>query len=138
MNRIRLNQFKRWADEVDAELEHESEPSEWNDDVEIHTFRAVLERREPSLNHFGEIVQQPKSYVEVNGHVDKLEVMAGESLEITVEEWDDPGEENYEKREVQRTGQLGGEVQVSVWGDEFVFQEAGRDGHMRKITITPK
>lgn len=133
MRRDKIAVLKRWAEKHDAEFIREKTQASWNPDVEINTFRAVLERYDLNMTPDG-MARRPKAFIEVNGYVDQYEIRGGDSLEITEETWTDPCEQDYESRTVESTGQTGGEVQIDNWGG-LRFLETGEDGYRRAVTI---
>lgn len=76
---------------------------------------------------------------DASGYFDPFGVDARDALDVTVEEWNEPGEEDYQKEEnVESTGTVGGDPNPNVWDDAFSILETAPDGWRRKITIKVK
>lgn len=129
----KIRKLKRWADENGAEFVVETEETRFG---EKKKYKAVFSRfSEPRWDYEKEaMVRRPKEYVETNKHFDALEVRGGEILDITVESWTDPGEQDYQKEKPRTTGTVGGHAHVNHFGSFSVIETAD-DGWRRQITV---
>lgn len=133
-----LSNFKKWAEEQNCELIKREKQLPGYGSINATTetyFRAVFDRFDhPSGLDDGSIGFRAKEFVEVNEYGDKFSIRAGSHLLVTEEEWQDPGEQDYQKEEVNSAGQMGGEVEISNF-DGLRFREVGSDGYVRQITV---
>lgn len=134
MTRMDLSRFKTWAEEHDAEIEE----FEKEDPISGYTrniTRAVFSRMdESSRKDNGDFGYRATDYVEVNEHVDIWSAEAVDVLTLVQEEWVDPGQQEYSKKEVSRAGQNGGNLQMDTFGG-LKFRETGVNGQVRQVTV---
>ena len=133
MMSLELREFKSWGEKMDAEVRVIEE-----DYTGYERVYAVFEYNEPRITPSG-IVKTPKAYIKTTMHADEFWFEAGDSLDVTVEEWVGPSQDDYSLEEnVQSTGPSGAESHANMWGDDFRVQEVAEDGWNRVITVEVK
>lgn len=126
MRDLELSELMRWGREHGAEIE------ETEDDRGREVVRVIFDRHPPKLHLTKGMVELPKTYIETNQYCDPLSI---NGLETEVEEWDDPGQENYSKETTTDTGTVGGEVHVNVWDGRLRIHEVGDGGYNRVLEV---
>lgn len=130
MRRERLLKLKKWCEETGGDLREFEDRGKKNLQCVFKYGRQTYNQKE------GKYVDRPKVYVRTDGN--SYTVKGGQPLSVTESEWEVVGgeEKNFQEKEVTgKTGTQGGELQVSVWGDNLEITESSRDGWTHKIEV---